>query len=48
MNKIDYVGYIDTDSLYIILENYIINNIKNEDNWLLINDDKKVKFVKRI
>ena len=48
MNKIDHVAYIDTDSLYISLEDFILNNIEKKDNWLSLEDGKKIKYIKRI
>jgi len=48
MNKIDYVLYQDTDSNYISLEKFILNNIEIKDNWLLLEDEKKIEYIKRI
>ena len=48
MNKIEFVSYIDTDSLYIPLEDFILTNIENKNNWLLMDDDKKIEFIKKI
>ena len=44
----DYVIYGDTDSCYINIENFILNNIKDKSKWTNMNDDKKIDIVQRI
>jgi len=44
----DLVIYGDTDSCYVNIENFILNNIQNKNNWYKIPDDKKLDIVKRI
>ena len=49
MNKeiIDYVLYSDTDSLYIDLGSFMINNIGKEK-WSLLPDEQKIEIIKQI
>lgn len=47
MKKIDYVIYIDTDSLYIGIKDFIINNNLKEQFDLLSNNEK-IKFLIKI
>jgi len=47
MNK-DFIIYGDTDSCYIGIENFIINNINDKNKWFNLDSDKKIEYVKRI
>ena len=44
----DYVKYIDTDSLFIAVEEFLLHQGINKDVWDKIPDDQKIDFVKRI
>ena len=48
MNPSDYVSYIDTDSCYILVEDFILNNLKKKNKWLNMSEKKKLSYVKRI
>ena len=47
MNK-DYVIYGDTDSCYVDIESFILDNINDKNKWLNINDDEKTKYIQKI
>ena len=44
----DYVCYGDTDSCYINIENFILDNIKDKSKWAKIDNEKKIDIVLRI
>lgn len=47
----DYVVYIwriHTDSLFLNLNEFILDNIENKDKWINLQDDKKIELIKRI
>lgn len=45
---VDFVAYIDTDSLFITVERFILNYIEDKDSWLSIDDEKKTEIVLEI
>ena len=45
MENTDYVAYIDTDSLFIKFEEFLLTQGVNEDKWLAIPDDKKIDMI---
>lgn len=47
MNNVDYICYIDTDSLYINLGKFIENNIGTEC-WQSLCDEKKITVIKKL
>jgi DNA polymerase elongation subunit (family B) len=44
----DYIKYIDTDSLFIAVEDFLLTQGVDKAKWDLIPDDNKIDFVKRI
>lgn len=44
----DYVLYIDTDSLFLNINQFILDNIENKDKWILLSDEKKVKIIREL
>ena len=48
MKMIDYISYIDTDSLYINIEEFILNNINDKDKWINLSDETKIDYVLKI
>lgn len=44
----DYVIYEDTDSLYIDINQFIIDNISDASKWLSMSDDNKIQYIQRI
>ena len=47
MNR-DHVIYGDTDSCYVGIESFILDNIKDKSKWLDMTDDKKIEYVRKI
>lgn len=47
MNNIDFVAYVDTDSLYIRLGLFIEHNVGKE-NWEKLTEDDKISIIKEI
>jgi len=45
MENVDYVAYIDTDSLFIKFEEFLLSHGVNKDKWLLIPDDQKIEII---
>jgi len=45
---IDYVLYGDTDSCYIDINSFILNNIDDKQKWIDMPDDEKLKYIKKI
>ena len=45
---IDYISYIDTDSLFINIEQFILENIKDKIKWTSLSDDLKIDYVLKI
>jgi len=41
-------GVLVHNSLYININNFILDNIKNGDNWTLLSDEEKIKYVMEI
>lgn len=44
----DYVIYEDTDSCYININDFILDNINDKDAWLNLSDTDKIEYIKRI
>jgi len=44
----DYVLYGDTDSCYIGVEKFILDNISNKDKWICLSDEKKIEYIRKI
>jgi DNA polymerase elongation subunit (family B) len=44
----DFVAYIDTDSLFVMLGSWIENNLINPDDWKQLSDEKKIDIIKKI
>ncbi len=48
IKNIDYVCYEDTDSLYIELNQWFKNNMKNPEKWIKLSDEQKIEYIKKI
>lgn len=46
--KVDFVAYTDTDSIFLRMQDFILYHIKDENNWYDISDDKKIEYVLKI
>lgn len=44
----DYVAYIDTDSLFVMLGSWIKDNLDDPDDWVKMSDEDKIKIIKKI
>lgn len=44
----DYIIYIHTDSLFLRLNDFILDNIKNYKKWDELSDNSKIEYIKRI
>lgn len=43
----DYVLYGDTDSCYIGVEKFILDNISNKDKWICLSDEKRLNILEK-
>ena len=48
MMEVDFVAYIDTDSLFVMLGEWIETNLKNPDDWKKLPDENKIEIIKKI
>ena len=44
----DYIIYIDTDSLFLNLNQFILDNIENKNKWIKLSDEKKIEYLLKI